>query len=334
MIAILSCLEVINLPAPAGVADALVFQGKILKGNPSEVRVQVNQLFDFTVESLLPVSVRVMELEDDEGNAISLPQVQNGLYYMEFQTGSEPVQISFGKSYRLHIITLDGREYLTSFEQLHDVPKPDSIVMDTIEIDVINSLGEFDKGKRFLFSINTPIVVAGQAEKSYLKWNIERTYKLTDGTPKLCYITENVVGTALKALNGNLFTSNYLEEFPLHQSQISFSYAEGLYMSIYQGSLSAGAYEYWNQIAELVVRSGNMFEPRTGTVVTNFRNINDPKEEVFGYFYATTVDTIRMYISPEDANFPEPFCPKESDICADCLSVPRSTLTKPDFWVE
>ncbi|RLD21530.1 MAG: hypothetical protein DRI69_03810 [Bacteroidetes bacterium] len=334
LVGTLSCLDVIHFPAPAGVEEALVFQGTILKGNPSVVRVQVNQLFDFTAASLLPVCVKVMELEDVEGNTVRLPEVRKGLYEMEFQTGSQSVEIVFGNSYRLHTITHDGREYMTSFEPLHDVPKPDSIVLDTIEIDVINSLGELAKKKKFLFSINTPIIVLGQAEKSYLKWDIERTYKLTDSRQKVCYITEYVVGTALKVLNGSAVSMDHIEEFPLHQSSIIFPYAEGLYMSIYQQSLSAGAYEYWDQIVQLVVRTGNMFEPRVGTVVTNFRNVNDPNEQVFGYFYATTADTIRIYISPEDANFPKPFCPIESDICANCLSTPRSTLTKPDYWIE
>jgi len=345
-----SCLDQINLPAPAGTIDALVIQGKLLYGEPSVLRVQVNRLFDFTAGTTLPVNVSLVEVEDDEGVVLRVPEVGLGVYAVTLPSGMPQMDVAFGKSYRLHVVARDGREYVTSFETLYDVPVPESVHLDTIQVDIVNAIGQFVKDDLFLFSISTPIIGPSTGEKSYLKWDIERTYKITD-TPispaipsKTCYVTENVVGTQLKVVNGNDFNTDFIEEFPLVQSSITFVYAEGLYLNVLQQSLSPGAFEYWNQITQLVERSGNMFESPAGKIVSNFENTSDPTDEVYGYFYATTQDTIRFYVDPTTLGLPLA-CPPPggliaedgscaAPICCNCLSVSRSTTTKPNYWTE
>lgn len=345
-----SCLDQINLPAPAGTVDALVIQGRLLYGEPSVVRVQVNRLFDFTAGTTLPVNVSLVEIEDDAGVVLRVPEVGLGVYSITLPNGTPQMDVAFGKSYRLRVISRDGREYLTNFEPLHAVPEPESIELDTIQIDIVNAIGEFDKEDRFRFSINTPITEPGTGEKSYLKWDVERTYKITDTpilptTPeKVCYITENVVGTQLKVINGSDFNSDAISVFPLVESAITFVYSEGLYLTVYQQSLSATAFEYWDQITQLVERSGNMFESPAGKIVSNFTNVDDPADEVYGYFYASAQDTVRLYVDPEVLALP-PACPPPggliaedgscaAPICCNCLSVPGSSTTKPYFWTE
>ncbi|MDX1478450.1 MAG: DUF4249 family protein, partial [Saprospiraceae bacterium] len=314
------------------------------------LRVQVNRLFDFTAGTTLPVNVSLVEVEDDAGVIVRVPEAALGVYELILPDDAPQLEVAFGKQYRLRVVARDGREYLTSFEPLWDVPEPERITMDTVQVDVVNEIGEFDKVDRFRFSISTPIRVPGAPQKSYLKWDVERTYKITDTpilptTPsKTCYVTENVVGTDLKVLNGNDFSTEAITDFPLSQSAITFVYAEGLYLNVVQQSLSATAYEYWEQITQLVERSGNMFEPPAGKIVTNFTNPGDPEDEVYGFFYATTQDTIRFYVDPEQLGLP-PACPPAggliaedgscaAPICCNCLSVPRSTTIKPSYWTE
>ena len=87
-----------------------------------------------------------------------------------------------------------------------------------------------------------------------------------------------------------------------------------------------------------------MFEPAAGKVITNMRSLNDPQEEVVGFFYATEIDTIRTYVSPEMAGLPDTLCipwpippevPVDSPyICIDCRIEPRSTFVKPSYWPD
>ncbi|MDX1406550.1 MAG: DUF4249 family protein [Saprospiraceae bacterium] len=350
LLSAVSCLDKINLPAPAGTADALVIQAKLLKGEPSVLRVQINRLFDFTAGTTLPVNVTLVEIEDEQGVVVRVPEAALGVYQLVLPDDAPQLEVAFGKQYRLHVIARDGRDYVTGFEPLWDVPEPESIRLDTIQIPVVNEIGEFDVIDRFQFSISTPIRVPGAAEKSYLKWDVERTFKVTDTplqptTPvKTCYVTQNVVGSNLNVLNGNDFSAEAVTDIPISESAITFVYAEGLYLTVYQQSLSATAYEYWEQITQLVERSGNMFEPPAGKIATNFTNTTDPDDQVYGFFYATTQDTIRYYVDPENLNLP-PACPPPGGLlnqgggcavplCCNCLSEPGSTTTKPSFWTE
>jgi len=105
--------------------------------------------------------------------------------------------------------------------------------------------------------------------------------------------------------------------------------------------LSQGAFEYLEQIKTITDLSGNFFEDPPGKIIGNFQNINDPDEEVFGYFYATQTDTVRSFVSTTDYEA-RPECPGTGAVndpsisrkCFDCLLEINSTTTKPDYWIE
>ena len=347
----LGCLEQIDLKAPSGTEQALVIQGSVRKGVPSVVRVEISRLFDFTANTVQPVNVRSVEVEDEQGVIVLIPEIALGVHSIDIPAGFPDFEIAFGKSYRLHVEARDGRRYTTSYEPLHEVPEAGTLKSGVIQVDIVNELGEFDKRDKLAITIDTDIALAGSEEKAHLKWDIERTYKVTD-TPilatdsaKVCYITENVVGTSLTVLNGNDFVTDAVVDFPIFESQITSFYGEGAYITVYQQSLSAGAYDYWYQITQLVDRTGNMFEAPAGKLTTNLQNVDNPDDEVFGYFYAFAEDTTRIFIEPESFSSPRPLCPPPGGIltqggtcaaplCCDCLSANNSTTLKPEFWTE
>ena len=111
--------------------------------------------------------------------------------------------------------------------------------------------------------------------------------------------------------------------------------------------MSEGAYNYWNQISQVIDRDGNMFEPPAGRILSNFRNVEDNSqaENAYGYFFATQIDTSRLYVAPEDVGAPTAYCPwPVAQIsspgscprfpCCDCLLENGSQLSKPTYWVN
>ena len=118
-------------------------------------------------------------------------------------------------------------------------------------------------------------------------------------------------------------------------------FAQGYYYTVYQRSLTKGAFEHWEQTKQVIERTGNLFEPPAGRINSNFRNIEAPNDlGVFGYFSAFAQDTLRLYISPEEVGSPQLQCPRVPiqgnpcpvSACCDCLIEPGSKLEKPDFW--
>ena len=83
-----------------------------------------------------------------------------------------------------------------------------------------------------------------------------------------------------------------------------------------------------------------MFEAAPGRLKTNISNPEEDDDNITGYFYATEIDTFRIYVSPAFADFPDTLCiplpdmVQEPHVCLDCLVEPRSTMDKPFYWPE
>lgn len=345
------CLEEIDLPAPPGTDEAIVIQGSIVKGDPSVIFVTVRQLFTFTSSTVKPINAKLVEVIDESGNSIEVDEQGLGAYRLEIPVNDPSFSIEFGKSYQLHVETRDGREYFTNLEPLVEVPAQDSIVLSVVDAEVIDEDGQIEIKKKMRISVYTDSALPGSDERARLKWDVERTYKVTDSPPfpsdssKVCYLTENLAGPNLQVVDGNDRVESYIDGQIVYDASITSAYGEGAYITVYQQSISPGAYEYWRQALLLIDRSGNMFEPPAGQIATNFTNPNDPKDDAFGYFYCYAQDTMRLYIAPEDVLSPAPSCPPPGGVlnengdcvsrtCCNCLDHPDSTLEKPEFWTE
>ena len=345
-----SCLDPIELKIPKGFDNALVIQAELIKGNPSTFNLTVSRLFDFTLEGIGKVNVREVIMEDSDGNKLEIEAFGTGVYKETFGDDS-PISIEVGKSYKLYISTFDGRKYESNFEPILPTPQIDSLSYEIVNRELI--LDEED-GSRFdsivRFRLNTPLSAPNQEEQVDLKWNVRRVFKISD-TPiefgvfqKTCYVTENIGVTQVRTFNGSEYNQPRLENYDVIDQLLDFHFSEGYYLEVIQQSLSKGAYEYWSRTAQVLDRNGDMFEAPAGKVSSNFVNVDDPNEEAFGYFYATTETIARIYVSPEFAGNPGALCPPTEpppptggcplDICCDCLSQEISTVIKPSYWVE
>jgi hypothetical protein len=99
--------------------------------------------------------------------------------------------------------------------------------------------------------------------------------------------------------------------------------------------------DYWNQVNTVVSREGDIFQDPVGKVPSNFKNADTDDEDVFGFFYATEQEVIRIFVSPEEANNPNKWCPQPlteggqapSD-CCDCSTEIGSSTFKPSWWIQ
>jgi len=128
-----------------------------------------------------------------------------------------------------------------------------------------------------------------------------------------------------------------LEDFVLTEVAISKNYTEGSYFQVVQQSLSAGALEYFSEVDMLISREGGIFDPPAGQILTNFERSSTSASEVFGYFYLTETDTIRVFVNPDNLNVGATVCECKRgffDICDDCPNSLSGTVIKPDWWID
>lgn len=341
-----TCLDPIDLDIPKGFENTLVIQGILVKGEISTFELTVSRLFDFTPESIARVNVREVILTDDEGTSIEIERRGTG-FYRKTIDASSGIDIEAGKSYKVNFSTFDGRSYESRFEPLVQVPEIDTITFEPVSRESVFTDGTTTvQDSALRFYINTPLTPAGSEQKVSLFWNLRETFRVSQPPSfteeKICYVTESLAVTQVRAFDGINTASARLDQFTVYDHPFNGRLAEGNYFEVIQYGLSPGAFEYWDQIGQVLDRDGNMFETPAGPISTNFFNTIDSTEQVFGYFYATTSDTARVFVAPEVAGNPRAICPPlgPSDnpcpepLCCDCLSARISSVEKPSFWTQ
>lgn len=345
-----SCLDEIDLPLEPDLDDAIVIEGQLSMGNPSIAKISITRLFDFSASSLQPVNVREVLLLDENDQSVELDEVAPGTYSIAIPNTAE-FKVEVGKSYRLKVSTFDGRLLISTPEMILSTPEPGLIEASLFKKDRLNDEGQIVQDDFLAFTIETPIRNSSDGKAARYLWTLEQTYQITDSpnrsleNGKKCYITQGIDVSSINVLDGNQYAGTETVSALIYETPVNYYFAEGYYLTVVQQSLSAGAHQYWDQVSQVINRTGNMFEAPAGTIRSNFLNEMDgkPSSNVFGYFYATQTDTARLYVSPQTAGSPMMYCPwPENQIpppqgcprfpCCECLEEKGSQLGKPDFW--
>ena len=124
----------------------------------------------------------------------------------------------------------------------------------------------------------------------------------------------------------------------LKTTEIDPRFAFGYNYSVVLNTMDEAAYEYWKLVDEISNTQGSIFDRPAAPVPGNFRNINDPEEEVLGYFEVVRSDTTRIRVRAEDVPFfvtvPCPISERDREPawCTACLLLENSTSTRPYYW--
>lgn len=343
----IACLDKIDLELQAGLDEGLVIRGELIKGEPSTIVVRINRIFNFELSSLSPINARSVILIDEEGNEMEIGSKADGLHEYTFDPLVDPITVETGGEYKVRVSMFDGRVYESALEEILPMPEEGQLKTQRSSITILNENNQPEELPRLQFLIDAPVGLEGKEENARFQWIPERTYEITDSAfifdfqPKTCYITQQLDFNNIHVLDGTQIGEEVAAGFPLSSVPVNFEFAQGYYYTVYQRSLTKGAFDHWLQTKQVVERTGNLFEPPAGRIESNLENINDPNDiSVFGYFSAFEQDTLRLYVGPEELDFPQLECPREPvegnpcpvEACCDCLVATGSQLAKPDFW--
>lgn len=343
-----SCIDKIDLEIPTGAEDALAIEGRIIKGDPSFVALSVNRLFNFDGESRSNLALRKVTLIDSDNVSLELRSSDNSVYRAEIEEDS-PIDVQVGKSYKIRVELFDNRIFESDLEEL--VATPDIVDLNVaIQEDVETGItGNATTVERVALSVDSDL---SGLENGGLYWDVFNIFKITDSPIrqnielKTCYVTKPANVNDIYVLDPQSTTEDILRGIPLRVADIDLRFSEGLYYEVRQYALSRSALDYWGAIDFLSERTGNIFDGPVGEVPTNFMNINDPDDPVYGFFFASEEKMARIKVPQNLVGNPEPHCPPNTPatsgpfgsclwgLCCDCLADPDATTEKPSFWID
>lgn len=342
-----SCISDIDLQAPPDVDNLLAIQAQLTKGEPHTFFANIAKVFDFGGQSA-PIRVRRVTLANELGQELVIPNTDTEEYELTIPADSEEFVIEDFMSFSLEVETSDGRIYTSTFEQLLPVPQVESLDVEIITelVEQESIVGGLEQVERLQFSITSPATIPNTNDLGRYRWTFEEVYQQTDtpvdgSEPKTCYVTQGIGALVETTFDPTIAGVNRIENFPIFVNDIFFNYAEGNFFIALQQSLTPTAFTYFNSVSEVISREASIFNSPAGRIQSNFTNLADPDDEVFGYFFATSIDTARVFVSPEVAGSPGMLCPVTSmrptdcpsAACCDCLDQARSTLEQPPWWM-
>ena len=341
MLCYTSCISELEFEPDRDLESSVVIQAILVKGDVNTITVNTNKVRDFSGINT-PVLVETATLYNNRGQSIKIPLVSTGVNQLRFSADSPDFLVEDFMTFFLLVTTDDGRLFQSFIEQLLPVPQIDQLRFEIIETLELGPLGTPIPEDQVGIFVDTDAVIPNTSEPLKLRWTFEEVYELTDTPPpirepKTCYIVQELGAVEEVVVDPGEVGTTALRDWMIFERDITFTYAEANHFVAMQHSLTQTAFEYFEAVQMVINRSGSVFDSPAGLVPTNFFNVNNPTEEVFGFFYATEIDTAQVNVPREAVGPVGRRCPSRRPndaVCMDCLQGNRSTLSQPDWWME
>jgi len=332
------CIDEIQLEVK-GKDEFVVINGQITDlVEPYKVTIfKSAKLFIDEMDTPDPISNAIVTVGSSDGTSIALMESEPGTY--ECTAGTFVGCI--GESYFINVKMEDGREYQSISEPLVPVSPITNVHFEYVVEDELNETETIIQKAKVKVFVDTQILQT--SEEAFFKWDVSGEYQFNEWEPpapfvvnSTCYVPDDLPLGEIRILDGLNATNSLIKGMEIKSLDVNYKFASNYCLHIRQQSLSTGAYNFWQQISKSVDRSGGLFEEPAGTITGNISNVNDPTEQVLGYFQVSAVDIRRVFVPKEAANNPVAPCPPAEVIlqeaCGNCLTLKNSSYQKPSYW--
>lgn len=334
-----ACSEVILLDTE-GSPSMLVVDGRLSDGDfGSELTLARTSIFNVSQTAVSGAQITLIE---DGVPIAGYVEYEIGSYRMVYPNDSARI----GRAYELLIELPDGSRYGTLPSVM-----PRAAVRDNLRFEVgiepvqINETGLTQD--RRLASVYGNSTVLLPEEDFYLRWDILETYILEERLrptapfepiPVPCYVTNNITTADVRLFDGSELKVETIPEVLLATSIIDSRFADAYFFNVVSSNMDERAYEYYARVDEMANLQGQIFDPPPAPIPGNVFNLDDPEEQVLGFFLVANSDTSHIKISINDIPFNVPIpCPdwnrlQEPAYCTECELFENSTTRVPFFW--
>jgi hypothetical protein len=355
-----ACVDRISFDTEIPAAFPVVIDGYI-SDQPGPYTIKISKAFDIESKFSLrtPISVKRLTISDNAGNSEDLVAVSEG----EYQTNPNGIRGAVGRTYKLRVELLDGRTYESKPDMLMPSGKVDRVYFQ------YNAQTTSEQTTEYGFDVFFD-ASAGEQENFNFMWKFAGTFKY-DTNPELYTVacgesrcprplpcSSYILGTDgqlqyvkpceccscwTSILNPDpVISDNQLIEggkflnvnggyIPI--TEWTFMYK--VHAEIQQFSLSPQAFAFWKAIRDQKKANGSLFEPQSGRIPSNFIQLGGVTAPIEGIFFATSIQSNSVYITPADVPNPGVIPPVSLPFTNTCKELfPNSTTVKPPYWID
>jgi hypothetical protein len=363
--ALLSCKEPFTPEIQGEDTGFLVVEGYINLGSNAVTTIRLtrtNKVAEST--QLIPEIGAIITIEDDHGNTYPLPHTGMGKYV------SSELSLSTEHKFRLSILTQEGKQYYSQFEESFAVPPIDSLVWRRIYEGVGIFVNTHDPDRKIHY-YQWDYEEVWEIRSAALSWydyaggqmvprpdaEIEAMYKCW----KYDYPKRLLIASTAH-LEMDIIPMRQLITIPVSNEKISDKYS----VMVSQHALTREAFEYLERVEKNTTEVGSWFDPLPSELRGNLY-CTSSEEPVVGFIVASTTTDARIFILEREvpewnfvlycrwagADGSEPdslakyfgtleYVPADVDVwgtfygstiyCMDCRTTRRGTRIRPAFW--
>ena len=333
-----ACSEVINLETEPGESQLLIY-GRVTDGLEGSI-IEIARTSELNIGQE-PVEGATITLIHEGGTTEQYVPVEPGIYELQNTTiVGEP-----GEVYHVSIRLPNGEQYESVPAQM-----PEKAGEDMLDYEAKAKNVPLENGimvRRNVVELYSTTNIFNVEDDSYLRWNVVETYLFPERQrvvldpppnppPQWCYLSYELDGQNIQLYDGSTLKTPQIPRRLIATRPIDNAFSTEYYFEVVQSSLTADAYRYWNELDQVANVQGSIFDRPLAPVKSNLFNVNNPDEQVLGYFEVVQADTIRQRIDADDLREfnVRSSCPVVGlvgDECFDCLLLPNSQKVKPHF---
>ena len=331
-----ACADVIDLGAEAS-QEQLVIYGRITDGTAgNEVRFAFTSPINGEQEAISDAELQLLE---NGSVRAAYNEISPGVYRLNLPADSARE----GNTYQLQVALPNGNTYLSNPSTMPGLAAVDHPRFDASTVKVIvNEQGTTREQSLVRLFVDTEVV--DQENDFFLKWNVIAAYSFQERSidgliPPLCYVVNDVTGQQTALFNGAEIKVDQIPDLMLASTPVDSRFAFDFYYLVVQSTMDEEAYRYLSLIDEMSNTVGSIFDKPPAPVPGNFKKINNPDEEVLGYFEVVRSDTTLVRLRSDDVpgfiQQPCPFLPdysREPAACLNCLLIKNSSYYRPYYW--
>jgi hypothetical protein len=343
--------------------DLLVVEG-LITDQPEAYTVRLSRSMPLgKAATIKPLKGCTISITDDLGNTYHLSESSTAGTYL---TDKATFRGVVGRKYTLHINTNNSTSTRHTYEsmpmELRAVPAIDSLYYEKVIIQEKTEDTAPEDGCQVYLNTHD-----SQEKCKFYRWDYVETWKfqLPYFVPnQTCWISSN--SNEINIKNTSVLSVDKVTRYPLkfisnETDRLDVRYS----ILVNQYSLNEDEFTYWEKLQNISEDIGGLYDIIPSTIPGNMLCVEDPAEQVLGYFSVSARTSKRIYIDENFRGLVNLYreCPADTVAygapleglnvyvwvivenqeegwevttytkgCADCTV--RGTTTKPDFWTD